>query len=432
MARSRRGAVGMNENLSRDLCRIISGGVTGESLKKEILSLIRRHLNLSEATLYLQGPREDYVCDAVPPGAGVKKAQDRILFSDPLVGVLKCEKRPLFRSALATKSRDGNQNALRDRMLQRAVEVSVPLLVGEELVGFLNLGPRQDGTASPPDQIEGLSELFSQVALVLQNRMLCEKLRRSQARMRRADRLALLGTLTAGLAHEIRNPLVSIKTYFQLLPERYDDQEFRERFQKVAAGEVDRISRLVEKLLEFSRPSDPEFRTVDLGELLYEVVTLLESRAAELRITLKRSAEGTSGLILCDPEQLKQVLINIAQNGMDAVDPGGEISFRMRYDEQGGPAAFVHIEIEDNGSGMTPEEIEKLFVPFHTTKTSGTGLGLAISRQIIEEHMGSISVESRPGQGSIFYVHLPLNPPMHDRRKERSRLDQPDSREMVH
>ncbi len=424
---------GFQSDLSRDLCRILSGKPGLKNLPEEILVWITSNLHLAQAALYLPGPNQDYVRDPLPEGGEGGTGLSRMLNSDPFVGLLKYSRRPLFRSGISSGVLSREEQMGRERMLKLSAEVTVPLLAGDELIGFLNLGCRKDGSAPSREMIHGMSNLFSQIAVVLQNRLLCDKLRHSQARMRRADRLALLGTLAAGMAHEIRNPLVSIKTYFQLLPERYQDQEFRDRFQKVAANEVDRISKLIEELLKFSRPSDPTFRSVNLHDVIEEVLTLMASTADGSGVDLRRAfdEENNPG-ILCDPEQIKQVLINIAQNAFDAVEGHGVVWFRTRYDREGGDSGFVHLEVEDNGTGMAPEEIEKLFTPFYTTKPSGTGLGLAISRQIIEEHLGSLSVESEKGRGTIFCLHLPRNPLQHERRKEQSLYGQPERNMMVH
>ncbi len=408
------------EGFSRDLCRILSGRSGSKNLSEEILSWIKRQGQLTDASLYLQGPNQDYVRDPFPQGEEAETASGRILNSDSFVSLLKYSKRPLFRLDASSGVQGREEQLVRERMLKLPAEVVVPLLVAEDLVGFINLGCRKDGSAPSEKMIHEMSDLFSQIAVALQNRLLCDKLRNSQARMRRADRLALLGTLTAGMAHEIRNPLVSIKTYFQLLPERYQDQEFRDRFQKVASNEVDRISKLIEELLKFSRPSDPNFRPVNLHELVEEVLIFLEATADCSGVELRRSFdEENASEILCDPEQIKQVLLNIAHNAFDAVNGQGVVWFRTHYDRDVG-AGFVHLEIEDTGTGMTSMEIEKLFTPFYTNKPSGTGLGLAISRQIVEEHLGNISVESEKGRGSTFCLHLPKNPLQHERRKEHS------------
>ncbi|NOY53765.1 MAG: hypothetical protein GXP58_09120 [Deltaproteobacteria bacterium] len=251
--------------------------------------------------------------------------------------------------------------------------------------------------------------------------------------MRRSDRLSLLGTLTAGLAHEIRNPLVSIKTYFQLLPERYDDQDFRDRFQKVASKEVDRISRLVEELLEFARPSDPKFRSVNVHALLDEVLTLVDAGARKRKIELVRDYGAVlPEEFVCDPEQIKQVLLNIARNAFDAVNGDGRVIFRTRSSRPADEKGVFIIEIEDNGVGITEEQQRRLFTPFFTTKSSGTGLGLAISRRIVEDHLGTLTLESRPKVGTKCRLQLPRNPQLHERRRERVMMVTPDQKDRIH
>jgi signal transduction histidine kinase len=405
-----------------------------EELPHRVAGLLKDHYTVSNIYLYLCGCQDDFVCRATLDKESERKAPERILTSDPLVNQIKYSKEPLFLSALSDGvGEDNSWPGSRDRMRQCDAEVAIPLSVGEDLIGFVFFGASESGSAIMPDEIKRAAPLFAQMASEFQNIYLSEQVQHSQARLRRTDRLAMLGTLTAGLAHEIRNPLVSIKTYFQLLPERYDDHEFRERFQKVAAGEVERISRLVEDLLVFARPTNPKFQAVDTHELLAEVIILIESIAAQRGVELRQEFDGEGdAAIQCDPEQIKQVLLNITHNAFDAADGRGTLTFRTRSDKGPETSGFVHIEIEDSGVGMSEAEIEKLFTPFYTTKPSGTGLGLAISKQIIEEHLGSVSVESRPDKGSTFYLHLPKDPSAHERRKVRSQANRPDSREMVH
>jgi len=279
----------------------------------------------------------------------------------------------------------------------------------------------------------GMLTLGAVVLLLALRASFVQVSKRESVGMRRTDRLSLLGTLTAGLAHEIRNPLVSIKTYFQLLPERYDDRDFRDRFQKVASKEVDRISRLVEELLEFARPSNPKFRSINVHALLDEILTLVDATAGERKIKLERDYGAVPPEeIICDPEQIKQVLLNIAQNAFDAVNGDGRVIFRTRSLQPSDEKGLLVIEVEDNGVGISEEQQRQLFTPFFTTKSSGTGLGLAISRQIVEDHLGSITFESRPNAGTTFRLHLPRNPQLHERRREGGHSDIPDQKDLVH
>jgi signal transduction histidine kinase len=423
----------MRKNLFREFCKLLSRDTFTEEIYGEILTLLKKNLRVREVFLYLEGSKEDYTCYVHPMEDDGRNRPERILFSDPFIHFIRYGQQPFYKDLLTATNEERKSIVILERMEQLSAEVLIPLNAGENLMGFITLGPKENGQPHTAGEIEILEPVFTQISLVVKNQTLSENLSRFQARMRRTDRLALLGTLTAGLAHEIRNPLVSIKTYFQLLPEKYDDHEFRDRFQKVAANEVDRISRLVEELLTFARPVEPRFRSVNIHNVINEVLTLLESTAQQKGVQLSRAYEELdTSEILCDPEQIKQVLINIAQNAIESMNSKGTVFFRTRYDNEDETSGFVHIEIEDAGIGINAEDLEKLFVPFYTSKTSGTGLGLAISRQIIEEHLGSISVESDPGRGTTFSLHLPISPPMHERRKEKRDSDLISKTEMVH
>jgi PAS domain S-box-containing protein len=247
--------------------------------------------------------------------------------------------------------------------------------------------------------------------------------------MRRADRLASLGTLAAGMAHEIKNPLVALKTFTQLLPERYSDREFRENFSRLANQEVDRINYLVEQLLDFARPSLPSFRKTDISEILNNTLLLLRSKLAEQNIEVKEEIEKRSLMIMADGDQLKQVLLNIVINALQAMEEKGVLTIKagVRYATESGTVSArgeglarrlhrlwsqdcVFIEISDTGKGISPKDLPHLFDPFFTTKESGAGLGLAIAHSIIEEHGGIVDVKSALGEGTTFLITMPMLP----------------------
>lgn len=247
--------------------------------------------------------------------------------------------------------------------------------------------------------------------------------------MRRADRLASLGTLAAGMAHEIKNPLVALKTFTQLLPEKYSDREFRENFSRLANQEVDRINYLVEQLLDFARPSLPSFRKTDICEILGNTLLLLRSKLAEQNIEVKEEIAKRSLTIMADGDQLKQVLLNIIINALQAMEEKGVLAIKagVRYATESGTVSArgeglarrlhrlwsqdcVVIEISDTGKGIDPKDLPHLFDPFFTTKESGAGLGLAIAHSIIEEHGGIIDVKSTLGEGTTFLITMPMLP----------------------
>jgi signal transduction histidine kinase len=242
--------------------------------------------------------------------------------------------------------------------------------------------------------------------------------------MQRADRLAALGTLTAGLAHEIRNPLVAIKTFTQLLPTRFDDSEFRDHFLQVTAGEVDRIASLVTELLDFARPSQPKLNSEDLNQVVEKMAMLVDTESHKKNIKILKDLYASLPSVTLDKEQIKQVLLNILLNAVDATPENGTISVSTRPVTRNGYLDCVQVVIADTGKGIPAEDLEKVFTPFYTTKHTGSGLGLSISHQIIQEHQGNIEVESKLNQGTTFRIILPVNPSVTQKGRQRRSSDE--------
>ena len=250
-------------------------------------------------------------------------------------------------------------------------------------------------------------------------------IKRLELQIRRSDRLASLGTLSAGMAHEIKNPLVSLKTFAQLLPERYQDSDFRDTFSNLIGHEIDRIDSLVNQLLRFARPAKPILKPLHAHEILEKALTLVGHRLYQKDIKLNRSWRADTDTIHGDADQLEQVFLNFFLNAMDAMKTHGELSVKteVRSDEQWVSAltymngessgnseareAF-RITIRDSGEGIRAEDIPHVFDPFFTTKDYGTGLGLSVVHGIIQEHGGQIEVESELEKGTAFHILLPL------------------------
>jgi len=244
-------------------------------------------------------------------------------------------------------------------------------------------------------------------------------LKRLELQIRRSDRLASLGTLSAGMAHEIKNPLVSIKTFAQLLPERYNDSDFRETFSNLIGHEIDRIDSLVNQLLRFARPAKPHLQPMHVHEILEKSLLLLGHRLYQKDIKLTRSWQASVDTIRADADQLEQVFLNFFINAMDAMKNGGELSIstQLRTDEEwlsplaqtnGENHEVLRITIRDSGEGIRGEDLAHVFDPFFTTKDYGTGLGLSVVHGIIQEHGGQIEVESELKKGTAFHILLPL------------------------
>ena len=223
-----------------------------------------------------------------------------------------------------------------------------------------------------------------------------------EARMRQSDRLAALGTLSAGLAHEIRNPLSAIKTFVQLLPRKISNPAFFDKFQITVPRELNRINNLIESLLELARPPKLEFKMTSLSGCLSQVEDLYREKLEAANITLEISQEGSLPELYADREHLVRALSNIVLNGLEAMPEGGNLTVKAEE-----LAGGVVLQFTDTGVGMDEATKDKIFNPFFTTKDTGTGLGLAMTHKIIQEHGGDIEVESVVGKGTTFTLRFP-------------------------
>lgn len=278
---------------------------------------------------------------------------------------------------------------------------------------------------SRSDEIGSLATAFDQMAERLMHRE--RELKASQNIIRRADRLSSLGMLTAGLAHEIRNPLVAIRTFTQLLPERFADAEFRESFQHLALKEVDRICGLINDLLSFARPSAPNVSEEDVNEIVDSIVRILETEAKEKEVQMYRNLAPGLPKIFIDKEQIKQVSMNVILNALQSIEGRGVVEVSTRLFTKNGGEQYVQIEVRDSGVGIPDKDLEDIFNPFFTTKKDGSGLGLSISHQIVQEHGGYIAVESQVEKGTTFFIHLPVRQPGPRKTEDRPEFHEENS-----
>ncbi len=243
-----------------------------------------------------------------------------------------------------------------------------------------------------------------------------------ESEVRRMERLASVGTLAAGIAHEIKNPLVSIQTFAQLLPERFEDQEFRENFANVMYNEIERIDKLVHNLLDFARPRRGQPGNVHLHDLIERALALLggELKKADIAVLEKLGKNVPS--IMADPEQMYQVIFNLLQNAIQAFIPEQAvkkitISTKKTIKTIGkNDCEVVLLVIADTGKGIGKDDLPNIFDPFYSTKLDGSGLGLSICHSILKEHDAGIEVQSVEGKGTVFTLSLPVRM---DWRKER-------------
>ena len=223
--------------------------------------------------------------------------------------------------------------------------------------------------------------------------------------MQRLDRLANLGMLSAGMAHEIKNGMVAIKTFVDLLLEKNQDAELGE----VVRHELKRINAIATQMLRIAAPNPAAFQTVRVHEVLDHSLRLLQPQISVKLIALKKNCRAATDAVHGDDAQLQQVFMNLLLNAVEAMGPNGTLTITTDLAAGENGARFLQLQIEDTGVGISPEHLEHLFVPFFTTKRNGTGLGLAISHRIVLEHRGTISVRSAAGQGSVFRLSLPVS-----------------------
>jgi len=223
-----------------------------------------------------------------------------------------------------------------------------------------------------------------------------------EEQLRRADRLTALGELSAGMAHEIRNPLGSIRGTAEILRDGVDPSDRRYEFAEILVREVERLNKVVEDFLQFARPGDGGEGRFNLNEALREVVLLIQQQAGKEGIRIEFSA-GSDAELGGSREQLKQAFLNLSLNALQAMEGGGRLTIRTDQDDK-----YVRISFVDSGRGISRESLGKIFNPFFTTREGGTGLGLAITHRIVESFGGEMTVESELGRGSTFTITLPL------------------------
>lgn len=223
-----------------------------------------------------------------------------------------------------------------------------------------------------------------------------------EEQLKRADRLSALGVLAAGIAHEIRNPLTGMKMIVQLLESEFSRDDGRREPLMIIQKEIDRLEGIIGNLLDFARPTKPKAVDVTVEKVIDDCFLLVKNQLKKQGIRYEKVVSSELPLVTGDPDQLKQVFINIITNAIQALAPGGLLRVMLEHREEALVVAF-----EDNGSGIPVDKFQDIFNPFMTTKEDGTGLGLSMAQRIVEEHGGKIEVQSTLGEGSTFYVFLP-------------------------
>jgi signal transduction histidine kinase len=301
--------------------------------------------------------------------------------------------------------------------------VVIPLLVKEKALGAIAADSVESNKNITKEALESMMAFAQQAGLAIHNAFMYQELKtfsrqmeekiqkttadlsKTEAQLIRSEKLAALGQLAAGIAHEIRNPLTSINILIHSLSENVPSGIPHKEDLKVIEEEIHRINEIVDQFLRFAKPAPPLLKKADVISIFEETLQLLRPQIEKQGIVIQKEFQPLPP-ILMDREQMKQVALNLLLNAVQAMPEGGTLALRGRNSEDG---QWIHISIQDSGMGIPGEDMNKLFDPFFSTKEGGIGLGLSIAHRIIDQHHGKIEVESTPGEGTLFTVWLPIH-----------------------
>ena len=294
----------------------------------------------------------------------------------------------------------------------------VPLITRSKVIGVIATDAvAEEGV--PKETRETLETFAPQIAIAIENaRLYCklqeqmEELRKSHVLLSRAEKFSFLGNLAARLAHEIKNPMTAIGTFLQMLPQKFNDEEFRTNFYKIAMEETTRVNNLITELLDLINTRESHFELNNLHDLIDKMIFLISPQSKAKDIGIVRKFDTSIGEVKMDSEKMKQVILNLLSNAVDFTPERGRIEISTAKESMNGSKESIRIEIKDNGIGIHQSMMNKIFDPYFTTKHksnmhNGTGLGLFIAHQNIQDHQGTIEVQSEVNKGTIFILTLP-------------------------
>ncbi len=395
--------------------------VDAEQLTNNLRSKLRQSIGVQDAIVYLADVGET-VRGFVPVDSAETQNPASLRSSTPLPDIPANSKMvDWFRAnqEILLLSNSGEVTEyLHDELcpfVSRGMELVLPLISMERLIGlvFLCLGRATLSKA----QLMSLQLLSKQAGLAFENALLFKERLRQNERMYRAEQLATMGQFAAGIAHELRNPLTAIRSTIQFLASEFADGSEQQKLSQITLEEVDRVNGIVGNLLSLAQPAESKPVPLDLAREVEKCIAFVEARARSQNIDLQVACEDRLPRLVIDPAELRQVLLNIIVNGLQAMPTGGTLRIEVRRSPSGvrspepggahrGQGGGILIEIADQGPGIPRELRDRVFEPFFTTKSGGTGLGLAICRSIVRRYDGEIWIEKAEGGGTSVKVAL--------------------------
>ena len=380
-----------------------------QRLCRMIAHMVNRTVGLANTSLFLYDPKEQrYVLQAVrypsliPPGLSVRQ-------DEPLVSLLQEKKDLVVLEELQDGGGAGHgqqADTVYTWMRKLEAQLIVPSFSSDRLLGFLVLGAKHSGEPYTTDDIALFSALANQGALAIENALFFEELRNNEAYIIQSEKLASLGQLASGMAHEIHNPLTIISGESQLFLERFKGQD--EKVDKLLTSIVEECRRaadITRRILRFAKPAPTDFVPINLKTVIGDTLTLAGYQVRMDRFECAVNVPEKLPDVRGNQNQLQEVLLNLILNACQAMgEQGGKLMVTATAQD-----SQVVLKVEDNGPGIPAATLRKVFDPFYTTKATGTGLGLFVTQRIVKAHGGTIELESTEGKGTCFTICLPTS-----------------------
>ncbi len=393
-----------------------------DEILRLVLEGVTKNIGFDRARLYLVNQKRNTLECKMAVGIDEERIKGITLRLDPEESVVArsiLEKQPFV---ISDAGKDPRVNPILKEKFNLQSLVVVPLLVKERALGAIAADFVEPSKNITKEALESVTVYAQQAGLAIHNAFMYQELkafslqmeekiqkttadlRKTEAQLVRSDKLAALGQLAAGIAHEIRNPLTSINILIHSLTGNYPAGNSHREDLKVIAEEINRINEIVDQFLRFAKPAPPRLEKAEVLSIIEETLQLLRPQIEKQRIQVQKEFQPLP-LILMDREQMKQAILNLLLNAVQAMPEGGPLSLKGQLPKED---RWVKLSIQDSGVGIPGQDIDKLFDPFFSTKEGGIGLGLSITHRIIDQHDGKIEVASEPGKGTLFTVWLPI------------------------
>jgi len=387
-----------------------------------VLEGVTKNIGFDRARLYLVNEKRNILECKMAVGVDEEMARGMVLPLDPGQSVVA--------RSVAEKKHFIIPDAMQDQRVNPSLKnkfnlhslVVIPLLTKGKVLGAIAADHASPKKKVTKEALESVMALSQQAGLAIQNAFMVQELRnfskqmeekmkettsdlrKAEAQLIRSEKLAALGQLAAGIAHEIRNPLTSINILIHSLKEKLRTDHAHQEDLKVIEEEIHRINEIVDQFLRFAKPAPPLFGKTEVLSVFEETLSLLRPQLERQRIILWKEFNPLPPITI-DKEQIKQVILNLLLNAIQAMPLGGELKLGGQVS---GDGRWIQLSVKDSGIGIPPEDMDKLFDPFFSTKEEGIGLGLSIAHRIMDQHCGKIEVESNPEKGTLFTLWIPI------------------------